>query len=238
MVRNHKVNLSALVISPPLLRRFRSQREARAGFSLVEVVLAVGVVAFAFVAVLGLIPAGLTQFRQAIDTSVCAQIAQRVIMDAQQTDFDILIDRAGMPTGRTTWDPYYTFRAPSEGEEEFRYFDEQGNEVVPVLAARRNPSALTDSEKSQIVYHVITRIGANTNVPRTDGGGVLYTIATVTVQVAYNPGNLLLPIQASTYTAGDSQNNPHRNLFNRTVIASTMPGVLLKTYSAQVGQNQ
>jgi uncharacterized protein (TIGR02598 family) len=40
---------------------------SRAGFSLVEVALAIGIIAFAFVALLGLIPTGLNTFRDAID---------------------------------------------------------------------------------------------------------------------------------------------------------------------------
>jgi uncharacterized protein (TIGR02598 family) len=205
---------------------------------LVETVLAVGVVAFAFVAILGLIPAGLTQFRQAIDTSVCAQISQRVIMDAQQTDFDTLVDMDSLASSSATHPDNFTFRAPGAGAEEFRYFDEQGNEIVPSVAAKRNPSALTKEEKAQVVYHVITRIGANTHVPRTGNsgkGGVLNTIATVTVQIAYNPGNLTLPISNDNATDRDK---PDRNLFDRAAIGKTMPGVMLKTYSAQVGQNQ
>src|SRR5687767_4065395 len=90
--RNHKVNHLAVVISKNSPRTSRRLPELRGGFSLVEVVLAIGVVSFAFVAILGLVPAGMSQFRQAIDTAVCAQIAQRVIGDAQQTDFDLLID--------------------------------------------------------------------------------------------------------------------------------------------------
>src|SRR5882757_6098701 len=91
----------------PLSSRLAQQR----AFSLIEVVLAVGVVAFAFVAILGLIPAGMTQFRQAIDTSVCAQIAQRIINEAQGTDFTILIDEQKLPTGTASDD--YAFRTPS-----------------------------------------------------------------------------------------------------------------------------
>src|SRR3954470_20054707 len=117
---------------------FRTPRHPERAFSLIEVVLAVGVVAFAFVAVLGLIPAGMGQFRQAIDTSVCAQIAQRVINDAQETAFTILIDEAKLPT---TGADDFAFRAPTVAASTastasnpgkcIRYFDEQGSEVIP-----------------------------------------------------------------------------------------------------------
>ena len=79
-------------MNPPNLPLSRkSPAGARqSAFSLVEVVLAVGVISFAFVAILGLLPAGLAQFRQAMDNSVGAQIAQRIILDCQQTDFTTL----------------------------------------------------------------------------------------------------------------------------------------------------
>src|SRR5947207_4035315 len=89
---------------------FRSSPAKSQAFSLIEVVLAVGVVAFAFVAILGLIPAGMSQFRQAIDTSVCSQIAQRVINDSQETDFTTLIDEKNLPTASAD---DYAFRTPS-----------------------------------------------------------------------------------------------------------------------------
>ena len=76
-------------------------------FSLVEVVLAIGIVAFAFVAILGLLPVGMTTFRQAMDTATGSQIIQRVINEAQQTDFPTLIKEPRLE----------------------RYFDDQGNEV-------------------------------------------------------------------------------------------------------------
>jgi uncharacterized protein (TIGR02598 family) len=78
------------------------------GFSLVEVILSIGVVSFAFLAMFGLMPAGLTIFRQAIDNSLGSQIVQRIVGEAQQTDYPTLI-----ASGVTQ-----------------RYFDDQGNEVA------------------------------------------------------------------------------------------------------------
>jgi len=66
------------------------QDNSKSGFSLVEVVIALGVVAFALISVLGLIPVGLQSFRQAIDNSATTQIVQRVVNEAQQTDFNSL----------------------------------------------------------------------------------------------------------------------------------------------------
>ena len=65
------------------------------GFTLVEVVISLGIVAFAFIPVLGLLPFGLDVSRQAVDATVCAQIAQQLTSQAQQTDFSDIDSLAG-----------------------------------------------------------------------------------------------------------------------------------------------
>lgn len=66
------------------------KRKQRQGFSLVEVVLAMGILVFCLVALLGLIPMGLQSFRSAMTMTVEAQIAQSVSSDIQLTDFSNL----------------------------------------------------------------------------------------------------------------------------------------------------
>ena len=87
----------------------QSSLSRHSGFTLIEVTFALGVMSFAFVGLLGLIPAGLQSFRSAIDTSVRSQIVQRVSSEAMQTDFDLLVSSS-----------------PAD-----RYFDDQGAEVSP-----------------------------------------------------------------------------------------------------------
>ena len=53
-----------------------SPRTRRAGFTLTEVVLALGVIAIAFVGLLGLLPAGLDASRQAVDSTVIGTILE------------------------------------------------------------------------------------------------------------------------------------------------------------------
>lgn len=77
------------------------------GFSLIEVTMALGIVAFAFTSLLGLLPLGLNIFRDAMETSVTSRIFQRIGGDLQQSDFDTL----------------------SAASQQVRYFDEQGNEL-------------------------------------------------------------------------------------------------------------
>jgi uncharacterized protein (TIGR02598 family) len=200
-------------------------RQRRSGFSLVEVVLAVGVISFAFVAILGLLPAGLSQFRQAMDNSIASQIAQRIIMDAQQSDFDVLTDTAHRQASSV--DP---FRAKTYSSSDaskstplyIRYFDEQGNEIVP--------QGLTPTAKEAIaiVYHVNTRITPAPSLPGslpnsssdlgTSGAGV--SLATILVQVAFNPSGKTLAIDS--------------NLMFNTAVEK---GLSVRNYSAQIGRN-
>lgn len=96
-------------------RRLRGRPE---GFTLAEVALAAALVAFTFLSLFGLVPVGLNTFRASIDTSVTSQIAQRVINDAQQTDFTALVGAATTPF----------FQA-------LRYFDDQATEKPSATGA-------------------------------------------------------------------------------------------------------
>lgn len=59
-------------------------------FSLVEVTLSIGIVAFGLIAILGLLPSGLQSFRGSIGRTVGAQVAQGIISGAKQADFTSL----------------------------------------------------------------------------------------------------------------------------------------------------
>ncbi|MDQ3622245.1 MAG: Verru_Chthon cassette protein B [Verrucomicrobiota bacterium] len=163
------------------------------GFSLVEVVLAVGIVAFGFVAVLGLLPVGMNVFRQAIDTSVSAQIVQRVVSDAQQTEFDALLNNAETTTGE-----FYVLPA--------RYFDDQGNEV-PVKATN-GPGA---DESTRILYWVRVRGSLPGPADPADSAGPRFTslpsqksrfrsrdLSFLTIQIANNPGGAEIDVDPAT----------------------------------------
>jgi uncharacterized protein (TIGR02598 family) len=72
---------------------------------MIEVVMALGIVAMAFVPLMGLLPVGLRNFRESIDQTVVAQIVQRLGNEAQQSDFESVTTYAD------------------------RYFDDQAREV-------------------------------------------------------------------------------------------------------------
>jgi len=88
-------------------------------FSLVEVVLALGVVSFAFVSVVGLMPVGLKTFRQAVDTGVRGQLSQKITAEAQRSRFSDL-----------TAGDFSKLNFP-------KYYDEQGKSVASAAAPDR-----------------------------------------------------------------------------------------------------
>lgn len=197
----------------------RLRRIRRAGFSLIEIMLAIGIIAFAFIAIFGLIPGGLRIFRQAMDASVGSQIAQRVVSDAQQTDFDQLVtdENGNAITG-----------VNSTGRKAVRYFDEQGTEIDATDAAL----------VAKAIYHVNTRVTPATRLPKSGTStGDNTNLATVTIQVAYNPGNQPLVLEGG---AAGEQDKPMRNLwtgaFQRNTNDTAAAPILI--YSTLVSKNK
>jgi len=67
----------------------------RSAFSLVEVVIAIGIISFSLVAVMGLIPVGLTAMQQAMDDTMVAQIFKQVSGEVLLTPFSELSTKFG-----------------------------------------------------------------------------------------------------------------------------------------------
>lgn len=63
---------------------------AAQGFSLIEVVLALGVTSFAIISLMGMLPVGLNSIRESTGLTTQAQIARQIITEAQITPFDSL----------------------------------------------------------------------------------------------------------------------------------------------------
>ncbi|MGK0188462.1 MAG: hypothetical protein ACI9R3_004273 [Verrucomicrobiales bacterium] len=70
--------------------RARRRPDADSGFSLVEVVIALGIVATVMVALLALLPLGMDALREAADLTVQSRIAESLRGDVQQADWDTL----------------------------------------------------------------------------------------------------------------------------------------------------
>lgn len=98
-----------MTLSTPL------SRQRAAGFTLVEVALSIGLVAFALVGILGLMPIGLSNFREAMDASVSSMIVQKIASEVQQADAQTLVAGSSFAV---------------------RYFDDQGSPVSEGSQAR------------------------------------------------------------------------------------------------------
>jgi len=130
---------SSLQMQPPKIRPSR-----RYAFSLVEVTLAIGILSFGLLSVIGLMPVGLNTFRQSINTSVGTQISQRLMNEKRQTDFVTLI-------------------APANAIE-YRYFSDEGDEVAvtsaifvtKILVA--NASAVPSSGNSRFTNSSLAKV--------------------------------------------------------------------------------
>jgi len=155
-----------------------------------EVVLTLAVLSFACIGLLGLLSAGLGNFRTAMNGVTGSQIFQRVVADLQQTEFDTLL--AG---GAETTNDF--FLLPE------RDFDEQGNEIAHAAAGSPNPQ-----EMRRTLYRVRTRVskpGAGNIADQSDSGFTsiptgdeasrfqLRDTVFIAIQIANNPGNRELP---------------------------------------------
>jgi uncharacterized protein (TIGR02598 family) len=82
------------------------QQEPAGGFSLIECVLSLGVVAFAFMALLGMLPIGLEQFRVSKQETVTTEILKFIDTQIQQTQFS---DLANTPSSGGLEDASFAF---------------------------------------------------------------------------------------------------------------------------------
>ncbi len=84
------------------------KRSLRQGFSLVEVALAMGVVGFGLLSLVGMLPFGLTTFKQAMSNTVESQIVQNLSNDIVLANYTSLSSYAA-----PTW--YYNYQGESLG---------------------------------------------------------------------------------------------------------------------------
>jgi uncharacterized protein (TIGR02598 family) len=99
-------NRHDISIHPPGCKK-RGGLKKIAGFSLVEVTLALGIVSFAMVPLIGLLPVSYTSFQASTRSVTTTQLAQRIFAELQQTDFaqlagaESFYDVQGVEVGKT-----------------------------------------------------------------------------------------------------------------------------------------
>jgi uncharacterized protein (TIGR02598 family) len=162
----------------------------RAAFSLIEVTLAIAIVAFGFIAVFGLLPVGLNTFRNAKTVSVSNQVAQQLLTEYEQMDW-LTLTGSGAATVGT---PYFSTDNPY-------YFDEQGQRIE---SDNSNSDGTIMTEQRIIQAQVRVQVGAKLpGWTPSDGANknIDANTAMVTVQVAFNP--TLNPANLATFSSSD-----------------------------------
>jgi uncharacterized protein (TIGR02598 family) len=138
----------------------RSCRRLVKAFSLIEVTLALGIVSFAFVALLGILPAGLNHFTHSVDASTESQIAQTILTQARQAKFSEL----------------QTFASADQFN-----FDEQGNLLTSADKAQKVYFADTSKGDIKVYYKSTMEVG---DEPKDDGYDAKKTaVAVVSITV-------------------------------------------------------
>jgi uncharacterized protein (TIGR02598 family) len=204
-----------------------SPRASRiAGFSLVEVSLALVVVAVALVALLGLLPSGMSNFRTALDAQIAGEIFQRVVADAQQTDFDTLI-KSGTDT-ETGGASQQFYRLP------LRHFDNQGTEVLV-----KYPDAPTLEEAKEILYTVRVR-GSMPGDPNPDNHTSNFATSLPGIAAPrFNPRGLTFLTVQIALTSGKRQVAPlvDSQTFLISPALTAKASLQLRSYVAVVARN-
>jgi uncharacterized protein (TIGR02598 family) len=66
--------------------------KSSSGFTLIEVTIALGLVSFALVGLMGMLPVGLSNFREAMEIQTQTRIAQQIAAELQLTPFQTISD--------------------------------------------------------------------------------------------------------------------------------------------------
>lgn len=190
-----------LVSIKPGRRRFpASLRTPHTGFSLVEMCIAIGVVAFAFAIIFGLLGVGLTSFRQTKNLGVTGQIAQQVFSEVENTPFNTLTNTTARSGGTVPTSVQYTHamtvNSTSTGT---LYFDEQGTELSSTTGI---PAGAIYWVNIRVAYPtpILPYTAATVSSAPTGAAALNIDLATVMVQVAYNPGGSSLALDSTTST--------------------------------------
>ena len=133
------------------------KRNAIQAFTLVEVALALAITSFGIVAVLGLLPGGLTAARNAADSTITATIVQDMFSTLRQQSF----------TNTLVWGNSFTLNPASSVS---FYFDQAGNSMTnsanyyKITLQSLNASASQADVKATVVWPAQATAPMNTNI--------------------------------------------------------------------------
>ena len=147
----------------------KPHHQRHSAFSLVEVVLALGILTFSFLVLFNMIPVGLGMLSGSIDSTVGMQIVQRVTTVARQAKFSELAKLDRNPG------------TDALGEKADFFFDDQGNE-------------LADANDPKCVYTAAVVLLPESKVPAAVGAAQIVNpnIATINIIIKKNAGTATL----------------------------------------------
>jgi len=115
-------------------KRAQKPKSSLTGFSLIETTIALGIVAFALVPLIALIPLGLQAQRDSIEQTTARQIFQAVIGEIRRADFNTLISGTGASATGTTFRQYFDDQARVvEADDPARQYDVYVEIIYPYL---------------------------------------------------------------------------------------------------------
>lgn len=149
-----------------------NRRKRHEGFSLVEIILALGIVAFAVIPLMALLPAGATAARSSIDDVAFTQITKAVQSELQQTPYDQI--KTGVGEG-AAYEYHY-------------YFDSEGTRVEASDPARLFDAGIKVREDMRAAGPMGDQsIATSTN----------QSLKRTIIEIVRNPGRVANPFQGN-----------------------------------------
>ena len=139
-----------------LTHRSHGSRQRRAGFSLVEIALALGIAAFALIAIFGLLPVGINSNKTAAEQTAVVDIATGLIADMRQAPTAAAIATAAAATPPVVLYPlsptrHISVAATTSPNTTVYYLDDAGGPYVqPADAATKQPTTLAADSRYRV----------------------------------------------------------------------------------------
>jgi len=141
------------------LKAFNKYRlnKKRSAFSMIEVVLSMGIMAFAITSIFALLPIGMTLSKEAQESSILADIVSGVASDLSHTNFSAIVD--------TTTPKYYRIDGVIIEEESENFANDWFYKVVweiqPTSVMSGVVSAANERSTKMVKFSVYNRLDEN-----------------------------------------------------------------------------
>jgi uncharacterized protein (TIGR02598 family) len=155
-----------------------------AGFTLVEVVLAIGIVAFALLPLLGLVPMGLSRSQQAFDTTIQAQIVQQMTSQAQETNFSTLSQLNS--NGLIYFDTYGNLTAVASPGGYMAAFSTPANTVLTTGTSSGAATSVTTTQLDTLTICILSTRTPGQPITNITSAAQLISASTTTTSPSYS----------------------------------------------------